>query len=204
MILSSFAFMSCSKKQQEQAVTTYGHSNAYLKPEEFVSKTDSYLKTPTNIDYILATNNVKFFVDKSVIGDYALATDNAIKQANGVTSKVTIGKTSDSSSSFKIQLSSEKPSKNVYAETSRKYDSNLLRNGGIITLYSVNLASKSKNFKFRTMLHEIGHIFGLEHITASELKSYTIMFDPHPLEESLQFTDYTEFDKENITWKYGT
>ena len=53
------------------------------------------------------------------------------------------------------------------------------------------------------IFNELGHTFGLGHITDSRMSGYTVMFSPHPQGNDGKLTDYTEFDRYNIDWYYG-
>jgi len=190
LMICAIVLGACSKKEEKNAVEKYGESKAYIKVG--------------GIDYVLADSTINFYIASSVSGDYKRAVDNAIAKANAVSSKITVTSAGSSTSRFVIEVKKVSSNgSNIAGEASSISNSSNQRIGSTVKLYTDALGSRSFEYKAHTALHEIGHVFGLEHIVADSMKGYTVMIAPHPSEKKYQLVDYAEFDKYNITWKYG-
>lgn len=192
VLLTIITLSACTAKQKEQAVKAYGQSKAY-------NKTDS------NIDITVERGSINYYIPTTVKGDYKTISEYAIAKANTLTSTVNVGTSTSTKSNYKYAIvSSSTTHPNANAYNSYSYNVNGEINKSTITYVTGKLDGESMDYKKHTALHEMGHTFGLGHIEADEMRGYTVMISPHPSKKKYQTTDYTEFDKYNITWKYGS
>ncbi len=183
-VFVSILFVGCSDTQITTAVNNYGESNAY----------DQY----SGQDIILGTNDVEYYLNVS--GEYETAAEYGISKANSVSSQVSFSVTSSSTTSFKF-----------YASTtlSNPAQNTLTRSGSSIIASKIYFNSNSTYsilplaVKKHIAMHELGHTFGLIDIYDSRMEGYSIMYGYMPLSGTYLFSDYQDFDKYNITWKYG-
>ena len=179
-----------SQKQKEQAVRDYGEAKAY--------------NTVNGNIIHLSNGTISYYIPSSVSGDYRTISEYAISKANTLTSAVTVN-TAPSSGSYNFaKTGTVSGHANANAVNNYRYNpSNGTVVGSTITYLTDHLDSKNLAYKKHTALHEMGHTFGLEHVEADIMRGWTVMISPHPNENKYQIDDYTEFDRYNITWKYG-
>lgn len=186
VVATALLLTACTQQQKSEAVRKYGEGKA------FTTKNGRALK--------LGTSTVSFNIQSSVTGEYYTITDHAIAKANAVSSRLNINKNGNSNSNWQITTSYN--NNNINGNT-HYYYSNGRINSATITYNRYNLDRRSFNYKKHTALHEMGHVMGLGHITANEMRGYTVMITPHPNESKWQMSDYSEFDKYNLQWHYG-
>lgn len=180
----------CTDQEKEQAVQNYGESKAFLKKN--------------NIEKHLADNStVAFYISTDVSGEYRTISEYAVAKANTLTSRITV-KIGSSSGNFKFEKANliEGHTSANAVTYSNSTAAAVITSARIVYSYT-NLNGKNLAYKKHTALHEMGHVFGLGHIEADVMKGYTVMIAPHPNEAKYQIDDFTEFDRHNITWKYG-
>jgi hypothetical protein len=187
LIVCTMLFAACSNEEKLAAVEKYGMSNAFIKHK--------------GMDVTLSNNQASYYIPSSISGDYYTIAVQAAVQANATSSKITISTTANSSSAFQFRTSSS--SSDAYADNLLGITSNAKIVSSTITFYTSNMNNISLTGKLYTAIHEMGHTLGLDHITASEMRGYTVMYTPYPASKYL-VTDYTEFDRYNIQWKYGS
>lgn len=177
--LTSFALVGCS----EEYLQKYGYGNAY--------------NTTSSGAYFHAPSTVEYYIDPSVTGNHLTAVKAAIVKANQLTKAVTITTTDNSDSKFVIKrelisiTASGRNSMSANSLTGEVVSSTITLNSFYSWCYTVN------NWT-HVALHEIGHTFGLVDLSIKGAK-YTIMADYSLV---YTFTDYQEFDKDNISWLY--
>lgn len=185
IIICAFAFVGCSKKQEQNFFNKYGKENAYNVDDG---------------DVVHLSSSISYYLDSSVTGDYRTAIQYAISQANSLT-KYTISTTKSSRSDYVVKVGNYGQTgwnaKNTYGyddSTNEIVYSEILLN----TFY---MSGFSLDAKKRTCTHELGHTFGLKDLYNSEVKDYSIMYGRHGA--SYTFITYQKFDRENINWYYA-
>lgn len=178
-----------TQAQKEQAVRDYGEAKAYNKTSSGVIKH-------------LSDGTKSYYIPTTVTGEYKTVSEYAIAKANTLTSAITINTTTSSSSSYKYAVvDTHSENWNAYNTTSSNSTTGVISSSTITYIKSA-LNSKNLQYKKHTALHEMGHTFGLGHIEADEMRSWTVMISPHPAAK-YELDDYSEFDRYNITWQYG-
>lgn len=185
-ILTALVLTACSQQQKEEAVRKYGEKNA------FTVKDGKRLR--------IGSSNVAFYIQSSVNGEYYAVSEYAIAKANAVSSRLNINNGGRSNS--KWQFTTTYTRNSINGNTRYTYNNGIIKSA-TITLNMYNLDKRSMVYKKHTALHEMGHAMGLAHINANEMKGYTVMMTPHPNESKYQMSDYGEFDKYNLQWRYG-
>lgn len=191
LILILIFTQGCSKKEKQKAVENYGRDYAYSK-------------TSSGKILTLKKGDVSYYLDPSVNGQYKTIAEYSVAKANTLTSKVNLSITTRSDSNFKFKVitsSTERPNALAFNEYTYLVDDAII-NSSTITFVKNKMENKSLNSKKYTALHEMGHSFGLTHITDDKMKGYTVMMTSHPSEKDI-ISDFSEFDRYNITWKYG-
>lgn len=191
VVLLSAILCACTPEQKEEAVRRYGQSKAYNKASN-------------GEEIHLSEGSYYFYIPSSVSGVYKTISEYAVAKASTLTSKVEIGISPSSNTDFKFAITGTVSGhETANAVTAYSYNSNAEVTRATITYSTDHLNSRNDAYRKHTALHEMGHVFGLGHITADVMKGYTVMISPHPNEEKYQESDYDEFDRYNITWKYG-
>ena len=149
----------------------------------------------------LFSHEIEFYVDYSHSNpDYFDITSKAIKEVNDFTNIRFRINTSDSSLRNTITLKNEGNNGN-YATTSISFNSSGEITKSNIVLNTYYLNGSSLSYKLQTVLHEFGHTLGLIDLYDNTIKEYSIMYGKDNL--YMNFTDYQEFDIQNILWCYG-
>lgn len=189
VVLLGLMMCACTQQEKEQAVKNYGESKAFNKKN--------------NIEQHLADNStVAFYIPSEVSGEYRTVSEYAIAKANTLTSRITV-KVGSSAGSFRFEKANLiEDHTNANAVTFYSSTAAAVITNATIVYSATNLDGKNLAYKKHTALHEMGHVFGLGHIEAKVMKGYTVMMTPHP-EKKYEVDDFTEFDRYNITWKYG-
>lgn len=185
LALLSFALAGCNKSDLEK----YGYNNAYT-----FTSTDNVVHAPSKVSY---------YIHSSVTGNYKTAVNEAIPKADALTSAVTVNSNGTSSSKFIIKVANLGSGGNVAQNVMSYYSSGKVISS-TITFNSYYMSSYTYNQIRHVALHELGHTFGLKNLDNSKYQEYSIMYTyAPPKSSSYIFSDYQEFDKDNIVWYYG-
>jgi len=184
VVLGIMFLTSCTEKQEEDAIDKYGHELAYI--------------TYNGYSVYLYQQTANYYVN-GVSGDYSTAALWAVTKGNASSLGLSIGSSGSSTSYYRFYTYSSGDSKNGYNTLS-------LTSTGQIVASSINLNSYYLQYytldgKKHIAVHEMGHTFGLKD-QATAIEGYTIMWYSYS-NGSSTFTNYQEFDLENIQWKYG-
>lgn len=182
----------CTDSQKTQAITNFGKEKAYVTYEK-------------SIVHLKQNSTISYYIDDNVTGKYRTAVIQAISIANSLTDDITINANGTPDSKFRIVLAAFLID-DTTAIAKNRLNVDILTTeitSSTITLTTAYLANQSPEYILYTVLHELGHTFGLGHITDSRMSGYTVMFSPHPQGNDGKLTDYTEFDRYNIDWYYG-
>lgn len=192
VFFTNLLILTACKGDQTELMEQYGYENAY----DVTVKGDSLYLEPQTISY---------YISPTIQGDYRIIAEYAVTMANMLTSniKITITECCDSDFVFSVVTSDPKyPSVNAINYRIYKPSTGEIVSSNI-EFVSDYLGGKSLNYKKQVALHEMLHTFGIGHAEADEMIGYTVMIVPHPEQERYQVTNYSDFDKANIVWKYG-
>ena len=184
--LFALVLSSCNAKEKN-AIKDFGQSNAYDKS--------------LGIDFTLSGGVADYYLPITLPQEYIDISKYAAEKATATSSKITITYGSNSSSSFSFAVNYAKGNglnaKNDY--TFMTLSAKIT--GSTITYNMAYMDGYDIQTKTHIALHEMGHTLGLGHITDSRMRTQTVMYNIQDNTDNL--TDYTDFDKYNITWKYG-
>jgi len=185
LMVITFASMSaCTNNQMQYVMDTYGYENAYI---------------PDGTSYLTLSEETAYYYAGSVSGDYNTAALWSIAKADASSSQLDIGTTTNSSSAFRFYAYTDNDGNNAinsYGFLNHKIV------GSYINYNDYYMGSFSVDQMKDIAIHEMGHTLGLDDIDASDVLNYTVMWFQYDTSFTT-FTDYADFDLENIHWQYG-
>ncbi len=185
VLLAITGFLSsCTNSQMQYVMDNYGYENAYI---------------PVGDSYLTLKNCSAYYYTGNISGDYLTSAQWSIVKANSSSSNLNIGTSSVDTSNFRFYMYNTNdgyPAQNSYAYSNYQiYASFINYNQYYMTSYSLDQ-------KKHVAIHEMGHTLGLDDINADDVLNYTVMWHQYGTGFKT-FTDYQDFDLENIHWQYG-
>lgn len=181
-----FIFTGCTPTEQK-AIQNFGQDKAYMR-------------TNSGVTIQLKDGKAAYNIGSDVTGQYLEISKYAIAKANSLSSRISLSITNDSKTSFKFTTQSAENGFNAINYYVPDVNGNIIRS--TISYNKYYMDGYSYSGKQHIALHEMGHTLGLVDIQDNRMEGNTVMFFSYT-SGSKVITDYTKFDKYNITWKYG-
>ncbi|MBQ2718159.1 MAG: hypothetical protein IJF75_06140 [Clostridia bacterium] len=181
-----FIFTGCTPTEQK-AIQNFGQDKAYMR-------------TNSGVTIQLKDGKAVYNVGSDVTGDYLRISEYAVGKANNLSSRINVYIANNTRTGFKFTMHSDENGLNAINTYSTDANGNIT--SSTISYNRHYMDSYSYSGKQHIALHEMGHTLGLGDINDNRMEGNTVMFFSYS-NGSKDITDYTKFDKYNITWKYG-